>query len=67
MICLAMRKGASECGNLRVKQGKYEWSMRIKMIMWDVEDSGGSACYAMGRKAIIVNDMAGYGFNREPE
>ena len=35
------------------------------MIMWDVEDGGGSACYAMGRKAIIVNETVGYGFNLE--
>ena len=37
------------------------------MIMWKVEDGGGSACYAMGRKAVIVDETAGYGFNREPE
>ena len=36
------------------------------MIMWEAEDGGRSACYAMGRKAVIVNEMAGYGFNREP-
>ena len=36
------------------------------MIMWDAEDGGGSACYAMGRKAVIVDETAGYGFNREP-
>ena len=32
--------------------------------MWDAEDGGGSACYAMGRKAVIVNELAGYRFNR---
>ena len=37
------------------------------MIMWEAEDGDGSACYAMGPKAVIVNEMAGYGFNREPD
>ena len=37
------------------------------MIMWDAENGGGSACYAMGRRAVIVNELAGYGFNREPD
>ena len=37
------------------------------MIMWDAEDGGGSACCAMGRRAVIVNELAGYGFNREPD
>ena len=32
-----------------------------------MEDGGGSACYAMGRMAVIVNELAGYGFNREPD
>ena len=37
------------------------------MIMWDAEDGGGSAYFAMGRRAVIVNELAGYGFNREPD
>ena len=37
------------------------------MIMWDAGDGGGSACYAMGRKVLIINETAGYGFNREPD
>ena len=37
------------------------------MIMWDAENGGGSACCAMGRRAVIVNELAGYGFNREPD
>ena len=41
--------------------------MRIKMIMWDAEDGGGSACYAIGRRAVIVYELAGSGLNREPE
>ena len=62
-----MREGASEYGNLQVKQGKMDDHWGSKMIMWDAENGGGSACCAMGRRAVIVNELAGYGFNREPD
>ena len=67
MICLAMREGASGCGNLRVKQGKMNNQWGSLMIMWDVEDGGGSACYAIGRRAVIAYELTGSGLNREPE
>ena len=55
MICLAMRKELGDVVTCEWSKGKSYDQWWSKMIIWDMEDDGGSTVYAMSRRDIFID------------